>query len=188
MNNLHRYLDLPFEINKPEICNTTPTERFHSDLKDADNIEMTLFHDRLGLSINHYEVFFTPAGMSLPIHADTKRLNNRVKINITWGPEEGVIRWWKAKRNSLFVTSDGGKDGKTHREHKNVRADIKDCDFVYQVNTNRPSLVNVGQLHDTYSPTHAGRWTLSFVPQVKGSSDRCLYWDDAIEYYKDYII
>ena len=186
MNNLHCYLDLPFEIKKPDICNTTPSENFHTDLKDIDNAEMFLFHDRLGLSINHVEVFYTPAGMSLPIHADTTELNNKVKVNITWGPEEGLLRWYKTDKT--IVKGGEPNEGQTHRQHKNVRAERKDCELIYEVSTNWPSLVNVGQLHDTYSPPHAGRWTLCFVPQVKGSSDRSLDWYDAIEYYKDYIV
>lgn len=179
-------MDLPFEIEKPEICNTTLTENYHADLTDVSNTEMFLFHDSLGLSINHCEVFYTPAGMSLPIHADATELNDKVKINITWGPDEGVLRWWKAR--DIKVQDDYSSHGHTGRAHRTVRANAEDCEIVYQINTNRPSLVNVGQLHDTYSPPHAGRWTLCFVPQVKGSSDKSLYWDDALKYYKDFIL
>jgi len=195
MNTFHRYLDLPFEIEKPDICNTTPTENFHMDLMGVHaetgkanykDLNMWMFHDMLGLEINHVEVFYTAAGSTLPIHADTTVINNRVKINITWGPKEGKIRWWKAK--NTMVKADVQNDGKTHRAHKNVRANIEDCEFLFEANTNWPSLVNVGQLHDTYSPENSGRWTLCFVPQVKGSGDKCLFWDDAIKYYKNYII
>ena len=195
MNTFHRYLDLPFEIQKPDICNTTPTENFHTDLmsghtgigKDAYiDHDMWMFHDRLGLKINHVEVFYTAAGSKLPIHADTTVINNRVKINISWGPEEGKIRWWKA--TNTVVKSDEPNEGKTHRAHKNVRANIEDCEFLYEANTNWPSLVNVGQLHDTYSPPESGRWTLCFIPQVKGSSEKMLDWYEAVKYYEKYIL
>jgi len=72
------------------------------------------------------------------------------------------------------------------REHTNVLANRDECTLVYEANTNRPSLVNVGQLHDTYSPPHAGRWTLCFIPGRPNGHD--IYWDEAMEIYKDYVV
>lgn len=198
MNIYHRYLNLPFKIAKYPLFDTTPTQIKHLDINPYRDPQIDKFHQYLGLSIIHTEVFWTPAGASLPIHADGTTLDNRVKINITWGPEEGIMRWWQSHNTFVMDISKTKeilkKDNNlpntlqdfTHREHTNVLAKREDCTMVHQANTNRVSLVNVGQLHDTYSPSHAGRWTLCFVP-VKSDTDKYISWNTAMEVYKDYL-
>ena len=74
----------------------------------------------------------------------------------------------------------------SYREHRVLVSNPNDCTLVHQANTNTPSLVNVGQLHDTHNPTDQGRWTICFVP-ARGD-EYYIYWDEALEIYKDYII
>ena len=198
MNTYHRYLNLPFEIAKHPLFDTVPTQIKHLDINPYRDLQIDKFHEKLGLIITHSEVFWTPAGASLPVHADGTTLDNRVKINITWGPEEGTIRWWQSSSTFVMDISKTEeilkKDNNlpdtlqdfTDREHTNVLAKRDECTMVYEANTNRVSLVNVGQLHDTYSPPHAGRWTLCFVPG-KSNSSKYITWDEAIEVYKDYL-
>lgn len=198
-NRFHRYLNLPFEITKHPICNTTPTEMKHLDINPYRDHEMDKWHKSLGLYINHVEVFWTPPGASLPVHADDVTLDNHVKINITYGPKEGKIRWWQSNDTQVVTDTETAKemlikdldpaeiDKFSEREHTNVLANRDECTLVYEANTNLPSLVNVGQLHDTYSPMHEGRWTLCFVPQIIGGPGY-IFWDEAMEIYKDYII
>lgn len=195
-NIYHRYLNLPFEITKHPMFDTEPTELKHHDINPYRDPLVDEFHKDLGLIINHTEVFYTPPGASLPVHADDVTLDNHVKINITFGPEEGRIRWWQSNNTKVVTDTETAKqmlkdiDVKTadefsEREHTNVLANRDECTLVYEANTNRPSLVNVGQLHDTYSPPHAGRWTLCFVPSIPNKG--YVYWDEAMEIYKDYI-
>lgn len=197
-NRYHRYLDLPFEITKHPLCDTEPTDMKHLDINPYRDPQIDSWFESLGLCCNHSEVFWTPAGASLPIHADDVTLDDHVKINITYGPEEGKIRWWKSKKSQVVTDIETAKkmlhdldndvaDEFSEREHTNVLANRDDCTLVYEANTNRPSLVNVGQLHDTYSPPHKGRWTLCFVPGVPNGPGY-IYWDEAVEIFKDYII
>ena len=77
-------------------------------------------------------------------------------------------------------------DGKhTTENHDNLWAEEEDCELLYEANTNRPSLVNVGVLHGTHNPTDTGRWTLCFVPVDK--KRKFLHWDTCIDIFKDYI-
>lgn len=196
-NIFHRYLNLPFEITKHPICETIPTEMKHYDINPYRDPKMDAWHESLGLIINHVELFWTPPGASLPVHADDVTLDNHVKINVTYGPSEGRIRWWTTKNTQVVTDTETAKkmlkdidlatvDEFSEREHTNVLANREDCTMVWEANTNRPSLVNVGQLHDTYSPPHAGRWTLSFVPGIPNGPGY-IYWGEAMEIYKDYI-
>jgi hypothetical protein len=198
-NRFHRYLNLPFEIAKPNICNEYPDDMKHLDINDYVDTNIDNWLDKLNLHVGHTEVFYTPPnGGKLPIHSDESTLDDHVKINITWGPEEGVMRWWKANKTQVFTDIEDVKanykgldvdkaDEFSHRQHTNVLALEEDCTLIYEANTNRPSLVNVGVLHSTYNPTAQGRWTLCFVPAVKGGHGY-IYWDEAQEYFKDYII
>ena len=48
--------------------------------------------------------------------------------------------------------------------YKCYSADKDDLELVYEAVINKPSLMNVGQLHDTYNPDlENSRWTLSFT-------------------------
>ena len=48
--------------------------------------------------------------------------------------------------------------------YKCYSADRNDVELVYEAVINKPSLLNVGQLHDTYNPdANKSRWTLSFT-------------------------
>ena len=48
--------------------------------------------------------------------------------------------------------------------YKCYSADRKDVELVYEAVINKPSILNVGQLHDTFNPDpNKSRWTLSFT-------------------------
>ena len=68
----------------------------------------------------------------------------------------------------------------------------EDCELLWEANTNKVSLLNVGQLHSTYNPTNVGRWTLCFVPASEalrgGLNGGYLTFEEAVEVYADYII
>ena len=189
-NTYHRYINLPFEITRPNITLVELPTIAHKEINNHVDENMNRFHDLLGLQVTHTEVFFTPAsGGVIPIHTDWPSLDNRVKINVTWGPDDGVVRWWKIKDPSLLknnIMHNYTDSGFTEEEHQNLLADENDCDLVYEANTNRPSLVNVGQLHSTFNPGIVGRWTLCFHIGIK-DPDGFLDWDRALEYYKPFL-
>ena len=193
-NIYHRYINLPFEIARPDNTHEYPNIVQHVDMRDHVDQNMLDFHHSIGLEIQYMELFYTPPNQVLPIHSDLPVLDNRTKINITWGPDEGRTRWWKAKSPDLMkVTglSDYGDDFSGEDHHRNLTAAEEDCDMVWEANTNKPSLVNVGQLHSTYNPGEYGRWTLCFcIGEQVGSRDMkttFLNWENALDKYKDYI-
>ncbi len=199
-NIYHRYLKLPFEITKPDICKTIPETMQHIDINPYRDLELEKWHTDLGLITRHVEVFYTPPnGGELPIHVDDVEVNDRAKINITWGPAEGTIRWWVSDKVKQIDGVDAAKDllGEeasideqfSERAHSNLVAKKEDCSLIHESTTNSPSLVNVGRLHSTWNPTKEPRWTLCFVPgsaAIRGGD--YLTFEEACEAYKDYII
>jgi len=202
-NIYHRYLNLPFEVTKHPHCDTNPDTMQHYDINPwrCKNIESWL--NSLELYTCHSEVFFTPAGGGeLPVHADDTTLDNRAKINLTYGPEGGRTRWWESSKTQQISGVDEAKEmfgveGSiderfSEREHHNLVAKKEDCTLVHEASTNHISLVNVGQLHSTYNPDPTeGRWTLCFVPasdKIQAMHGRRhLTFEEALEVFAPYI-
>lgn len=199
-NRYHRYLDLPFELKKPPICETTPEGLFHQDLSEWFDPQLNKFLLPFNILPNNVEVFYTPGGKSLPIHVDDWMRDDHTKINISWGPEEGITRWWEAPNfnsdeeydssyNSVKDLDASKYENFSDRHHKSIILKEEDCNIVYEANTNRPSLVNVGTFHSSYNPTDVGRWTLCFVlGSLSLEWGERLIWEDAIKLFKDHII
>jgi hypothetical protein len=183
-NIFHRYLNLPFEVIPPNIFGEFGDIVRHHYLDKSDYLEIERWFSSLGLYCNRVECFYTPPYGKVPIHTDFETYTNHAKINITWGPEEGVIQWWHSDIIEERVINGGIEN--TNEYHHNLWAKEEDCKLLHEANTNRASLVNVGILHGTNNPTDRGRWTLCFVPfQIE--SNTCVPWDMSIQIFKDYI-
>lgn len=201
-NVYHRYLNLPFVYPKPE--------RFY---KSADNYAVLLdksviykpFQDWIeskGLRIsNILEAFYTPPnGGKVPLHADTgyqrPGVNDVCKLNFTWGPSDSTTRWYQVKQESKLVNHTFGKDASNKKFYEaGIEPDIdistiwiaewEDVDLVHEAVIDRPSLLNISQLHSTWNPSPTeDRWTLCFTLL---EDDKALTFNRALEIFKEYI-
>ena len=198
-NKYHRYLNLPFEIRKPQICNVKPKDLKHYDIPYHKDDNITEFVKQWGLQIVNCELFYTPGGKKLPIHIDDWVEDNHVKINISWGPPEGTTRWWNAPNftnndeynsnyNSLKDLDNIKYENFSDRHHRSIILKEEECELIYEANTDKPSLVNVGTFHSSHNPTDEGRWTLCFILGYdKDDWDNLVPWDKAIEMFKEFI-
>ena len=170
MDNIyHRYLKLPFEIARPpvvayEVSQDWKQTTLRGKYQDP-NVEAWL--EKLGLECLKTEVFYTPPNGSVPIHTDdydntSNSPDDHVKINMTWGAEEATVRWWASEKMYKW------QDGNDYSTQPILLAKEEDSTFLFERNTNRPSLLNVGILHSTHNPTDEPRWTVCFVPGYKG--------------------
>jgi hypothetical protein len=199
-NIYHRYLKLPFDYPKPEIFN----HHHHEFLKylgtDIIDPGFQTWIESLGLTIsNILEAFYTaPNGGSIPIHTDTDRIPGHrdvCKFNFTWGPANSVTEWYRVRNESDLILEDNTYLNKDIMQHtvpdfdinKTYRADRKNVDLVYKAVIDRPSLINISQLHGTYNPGTEHRWTLSFVLFVKQSGE-LLQFSEALDVFQDYIV
>lgn len=179
----HRYLNLPFTIGPLDMFKEEGKRIKHFYINDYPFYPVEEWFNDLGLILALKEVFYTPPHSKIPIHTDHGAYTHHAKINITWGPEEGVIQWWKSEKT--YRKKMLGYAGATSEFHDNLWAKEEDCDFLYEANTNKPSLVNIGMLHGTNNPTDRGRWTLCFVPQDQRG--KFIHWNDALEIFKNYL-
>lgn len=200
-NIYHRYLNLPFEYPKPERFNY-PADTY-SEMVESQDICPVFKNwvESFGLKIsNIIEGLYTePSGGRLPLHSDTDFLpgvNDVCKLNFTWGPKDSTTRWYKIKDESLLIKRYFGDDiHNTRFDEAGVVPDIDidyslvanwaDVDLIYEAVIDRPSLLNVSQLHSTYNPSLDNfRWTLSFTLL---ENNRPLTFARALEIFKDYI-
>jgi len=191
-NTFHRYLNLPFEIKKPtNLDSFYSSEEKHIEMPGYCDQDVVKWLETFGIGIGNIEAFYTPPMGSLPIHCDESIIDNHVKINVTWGADEGVTRWWHCpspRDNVDNHTVNKGYEIES-RQDNCLRGDEDECELVYEANTNRPSLLNVGQMHSTYNPNKTlGRWTLCFVLKPSNSCEPYIYWDEALIIFKDYFV
>jgi hypothetical protein len=202
-NIYHRYLELPFTYPKPEIFNS-PTDGY-AILFDSNNI-FSPFADWIasfGLTIsNVLECFYTkPNGGQVPLHADTIYLpgtQDVCKLNFTWGPLSSTTKWYKIKDDQKLVTYRFPIDQKTNNKFYQAGiipdidisqvliAEWEDVDLAYEAVIDKPSLINVSQLHSTWNPSpDQHRWSLCFTLL---ENEKILTFERANEIFKNFII
>lgn len=190
-NKYHRYINLPFIIEKPEdkVFHTFWDDVQHIDL-GSDNLyskKMINWLKQFGLTTSHVDMFYTPPnGGKIMIHTDSNEFNDQTKINISWGPAEGVVRFWKTdKYRKLTTTYD--EDSRAQHAMNLWVANEEDCELIYEANTDKASLVNSGTLHSTYNPGTVGRHTLTFHLAYINGND-FVPWDTAEQLLKEFLI
>lgn len=204
-NIYHRYIKLPFEHKFPDCFKSKP-ENMRGDNWHEFCVKPQHWDERFvewleGFNLkpsNVCEAFYNgPDGGGLPMHNDSPHLDNSTNINFTWGPLNSTTRWWKLKDESLIQTEQDNTEYHKQIYLKDIEVDIpidkfyhaeeKDCDLVYEAVIDKPSLLNVGQLHSTYNPDKTqSRWTLSY--HILGNEDnRHIQFEEALEIFKDVV-
>ena len=201
-NFYHRYLNLPLTYPKPERFNH-PVDNYNV-LMDDEEIYTPFkeWVERHGLTIsNVLEAFYTkPNGGRVPLHSDTgyqrPGVNDICKLNFTWGPQNSTTRWYKVREESKLISHKFGKDASNKKFYDaGIEPDIdishiwiaewEDVDLVYESVIDRPSLLNISQLHSTWNPSITEhRWTLCFTLLENGQA---LTFERALKLFAEYI-
>jgi len=201
-NFYHRYLNLPFEYPKPEKFNH-PVDNYAVLLNDDKIYEpFKTWIESYGLTISNVrEAFYTkPNGGKVPLHADTSHIpgtRDVCKLNFTWGPPDSTTRWYRVKDEAKLITHHFGKEASNKKFYEaGIEPDIdissiliaewEDVDLVYETVIDRPSLLNISQLHSTWNPSPTEhRWTLCFTLLENALP---LTFQRATEIFKEHII
>ena len=203
MNNYHRFIDLPFDVPKPERFNK-PADIFINYMGwEVVPTEMFPWLEGLGLTLsNIVEGFYSgPSGskITVPVHNDQTTKPGEfdaVKINKTWGPPDSVTQWWNMKPNARLI--------EINHDHNIVNAGFaaagitpdldcyrcwsahpRDLELAFEKTITKTSLLNVGQLHSVKNPNKTEmRWTLSFTPL---KDNRPVLFTEAIEIFEPWL-
>jgi hypothetical protein len=199
-NIYHRYLTLPFEYPKPEIFNY-PSNNYTTFI-DRKYIYLPFqkWVESFGLTIsNILEGFYTaPNGGRVPLHADTSSMpgdNDICKLNFTWGPSDSTTQWYKIK-DETDIKKHYLDEVDANQKFYNAGivpdidityvlfANYEDANLVYEAVIDRPSLLNISQLHSTWNPSPSEhRWTLCFTLL---ENKEPITFQRALEIFKDY--
>jgi hypothetical protein len=200
MNIYHRYIDLPFVYQKPKIFNESSNTFINYVNHKHIEKELLDWIDSYNLKFsNIVESFYTSKKnkICVPIHNDMTvkpGVNDAVKLNFTWGPESSKTRWWKIKNeNKLIELQHDTNEINKGLELAEIIPDIEcnrcytayesDVELAYEKTINKPSLLNVGQLHSTFNPDPLqDRWTLSFV--ILRKDNKHVTFKESLEIFK----
>jgi hypothetical protein len=204
MNNYHRFINLPFDVPKPERFNH-PADIFINYMgHEVVPAEMFPWLESLGLTLsNIVEGFYSGPNkgrkINVPVHNDQTTKPGEfdaVKINMTWGPQDSVTQWWNLKetgrlqeiRHDHNIVNQGFKAAGITPDINCYRcwtANPNDLEFAFEKTITGPSLLNVGQLHSVKNPSKDQmRWTLSFTPL---KDKRPLLFTEAIEVFEPWL-
>lgn len=194
-NIYHRYLNIGFDYQRPLLLDSLPKQWLNCMLLEHVMPELHDYLAGIGLTVSqHIDIFFTSAGGIIDIHSDSylpPGQSDVCKLNFTWGPKNSVTRWYKIK-HPKFLIKDCGiyKEQREEQfmtdEFKGIHRAMRDhVDQIYEAVIDRPSILNVGQLHDTFNPGPEERWTLSFLLE---KNKKIITFDQAMEIFQDYIV
>lgn len=192
----HRYIKLPVSHKKPMCFDTQPTEPTVIFVnKEYIDYSVVKCIESFGAIVSNVtEGIYTPPNhKKLHIHNDTNTITNATKINFTWGPNNSVTRWWRVKNLEFLKPV---KPDNSHLYETGIKPDIvvtdaftareEDCVMVHEQVINRPSLMNIGQLHSTYNPDMTeDRWTLCFT--LLHPNGRHVEFEEALEIFESFI-
>lgn len=197
MNKYHRYINLPFSLEMPAKFKDSADSFICYMGEDVITKELSTWAANYNLKIsNVIEGFYSKPNGGVPLHNDVPHKPGEldaVKLNFTWGPANSVTRWYHVNDEHLIEMIHDQNEVNEELKQAGIEPDIQ-CDkcyvadrdnatLVYEQVINKPSILNVGYLHDTHNPSEQHRWTLSFTLLNQDNSH--LTFDKALEVFAE---
>lgn len=153
------------------------------------NPAFIIFMNKLGVVVDHIEIFYSHANYFTPIHrdvnkapTDTENVYDFIKLNYLYGGKNSLMKWYKPlenvqpinkqipnNQNTVYVTSDGFR--------------LNDIELLHEQAINFPSIVQVGIPHNVQN-FDEDRYCLCVVLTKNGKR---LSMNNAIDIFKEYI-
>ena len=126
------------------------------------------------------ELFYIPPSHTIPVHADGKHQDNKVKLNFQYRGNESTMKWYTPTASVAIETDNPMQLG--------PYALIKETDavLVHTAKIGQPSLVNAGVFHSVENGTDH-RWTVS-IPIWNLDTMSNLQWADAVDKFQPWLL
>jgi hypothetical protein len=188
MNNYHRYLKIPFELNA-KIPNFQGKKAVDLTVNDMNPELVNWFYDTFKLKIKRFQCFHIvplhAVNQQIGIHADTN-VEDSCKINWSFNAPNSVMRWFEMKpgiQRPSEIPSGVLVTNMVVPEYNDV-----ELKYTAKIGTGG-SLVNVYHAHDIINYENASRYTFTAVfLDPAHDYKKNLLWPRALELFKDYII
>lgn len=184
-NSYYYYLNLPFKFNRklPDFG-----EKNHVVFTKTDVPKFEEWLNSIGLTVRHADVFRKQPGWPetrhlkdrATIHIDGHSFDDHAKINFVYNSGNSRIVWYKLKPGCESFPDQSG----AYTPSRSAWAD--DCVEVESARTDRPMLVNVGQLHDVRD-VDLTRYCFSFQLAPLDQPHKKIYWGELENYFGKYI-
>lgn len=164
-NRYHRYINLPFELKKPKICETEPEHPTYIDDNPYGHFDENLFKwlRKFDLTVDMYETLYTPPYGYVPLHIDSHLQNKELaKLNLSWGCEKSAMSWYTT--NKLYVMNRGQHHEDTVRDLE--LGDIESTDNYKFLEHIDPDVTILHGVTDEYQVTTAKRAESTLIYQA----------------------
>lgn len=176
MNTYHRHLKVPvpftFDFN---LARTAHHTRYSIDTQTD---EFRAWLNSFGCEAYACEAFCNP---TVKPHVDGVLFDNHVKLLFTHATGKHEMRWFEPHDASMAVPF------RTDIDTYAVKVEREHCKLLHTANLFRPSLVNVGMLHDVKANAGVDLIIWCVILQPIGEK-RLVAFDEALVLLKDYII
>lgn len=179
------YLNLPFEFKRelPDFG-----QKNHVVLTRADVPRFEGWLNTLGLTVRHADVFRKFPGWPetrvlkdrATIHIDGHEFDNHAKINFVFNSGTSKIVWYKLRPGRETFADQSG----AYTPSRSAWPD--DVEPVVSVLTDRPMVLNVGQLHDIVDVDQV-RYCFSFQLAPVHDPVKKIYWHQVPNYLGKFI-
>lgn len=175
INRYHLYLDgVPFAIPSIEVPDLS--KNFHSKIGKhqlcEDFIDWVYERDLVLRDDYAGEYFYTPPGGQVPLHTDKHEINDYVKLNWMVGGDASLMNWYELKPGkTLHPPAYTGLHGAY------AGAAPEDVVLVHSARIGKPSLVNVGRLHELINGPEASHVYCVYVDDPR--TGKRISWSEA---------
>jgi len=179
------------ETLKNCIKDSTDYVHYHNTL--VLNSKYIVFLAKLGLVIDHIEIFHATPELFTPIHRDISQVpftaEDFVKLNYIYGGKDSVMNWWKVNEGAMHTPGIYGEGNTGAFEYQSVKGEahsykFEDLTWLYGSSIGHPSIVQVGIPHNVQNRDE-DRYCLSVVLLKDGKR---LTMSDAKEIFAQYIV
>ena len=184
-NQYYYYLNLPWQFNRelPDFG-----KKNHIVFTSSDVPKFELWLNSIGLTVRHADVFRKYPGWPetrtlkgrATIHIDGHLADNHAKINFVYNSGSSKLVWYRLKPGRETFADQSG----AYTPSRSAWPD--DCVEVESAATDRPMLVNAGQLHDVCG-VDTTRYCFSFQLAPLGNRNQKIYWGEIEQYFEKYI-
>jgi len=157
------------------------------------NSKYIVFLLKLGIIIDHVEIFHSTPGMFTPLHSDVSQVpftpKDYVKLNYVYGGKDSVMNWWKLNEGATYSVSINAENNTGGVNYEPIKGEshaykLEDLTWVHGSIIGHPSIVQVGIPHNVQNREEE-RYCLSVVLLKDGKR---LTMSDAKEIFAQYIV
>lgn len=184
----YRNIRIPFSVNHPSVPSpASQAEKKFKEIMFQKNLidqQFVAWLNSLGLDIKLGRVFLNYPNQVYTLHVDQPKVNDQsVALNFAFNDHGTAFSWYNAKEGTEVIRQNNLNNIIIYNFNPDDCVAVLEEEIIHE--HNQPFLVNTGYIH-SLKVGNSERFCYSyFIKKLSDGSD--LQWDDAVEYFKDFI-